>query len=325
MKNLLVIYDSNREYAERLREALNKETGFPFHAKTAETAEELETLVRDSGAEVVLTSDRETVPDGTKTVILLTDVPGYAGGEPAVFRYQPAEKIRQAILKHQRLFEEEDDAAKLQRVRESWIGVASPVGRSLKTSFSLVLGQLLSQHSRTLYVNLEPCPGLTVLFGSRFSKDLSDLFYEAMKADWDGTGDFTETVHGLDVLAPAAVPEDIYQTDPAFLRTVIRKYASANQYETVVLDLGNEFRIAEAFLPTLSRLYVPVRKEALQEAKVAEFREWLTRVTEPSFEEKTEVIALPQPGLFSRGKFDPEQLLFTELGDTVRSMLGGMY
>ena len=325
MKDLLAIYDADTEYALRLRDALNKENGFPYYAEVAKSEEELESLVRDSGAEVLLTSGGNPAPEGVKTVIRLTDAPGYAGGEPAVFRYQPAEKIRDAILKCRRVSEglEEDRVARLHR--ETWIGVASPVGRALKTSFSLVLGQLLSQRQKTLYVNLEPCPGTAVLFGTGFSKDLSELLYEGMKADWDGSGEFTATVHGLDVLVPAAVPEDVYQTDPAFLSAVIRKFASANQYETVVADLGSEFRLTEAFLPFLDKLYVPTRNEPLQEAKVAEYREWLTRVTDPSFEHKTEVLSLPAPGLFSRGKFDPEQLVFTELGDAVRTLLGGLY
>ena len=325
MKTVLVIYDSDPEYASRLRDALNQDREFPFFAEVAKDESEAEALVRDSGAEVLLTSEKGVRPDGVKSVLLLTDVPGYAGAEPSVFRYQSAEQIRNAILKQQRMLDvSEEDSEK--RIRYgSWIGVASPVGRALKTSFSLVLGQLLSQHAKTLYVNLEPCPGISELFGTRFSKDLSDLLYEGMKEDWDGSGDFTETIRGLDVLAPASVPEDVYETDPVFLRSVIRKYAAANLYENVILDLGNEFRVVGAFLPILDKFYVPTRNEPLQEAKIAEYREWLTRVTEPAFENKTEVLALPAPGLFSRGKFDPEQLVFTELGDAVRTLLGGLY
>ena len=325
MKDLLVIFDADAEYAKRLKRALNEEADFPFFAEVAENEEALEQLVKEDGAEVVLTSSCDSVPDGVKTVIVLADAPGYAEGKPAVFRYQPAGKIRQAVLDLVRPSSPEDAEVKSVTGRATWIGVASPVGRSLKTSFSLVLGQLLSRQARTLYVNLEPCPGRSVLFGSRFSRDLSDLLYEGMKEDWDGTGDFTVSMHDLSVLAPAAVPEDVYQTDPGFLRAVLEKFVSANRYGIVVLDLGSEFRVTEAFLPILDRFYVPVRKEALQEAKVAEYREWLTRVTGPSFESKTEVLALPAPGLFSRGKFDPEQLVFTELGDVVRALLGGLY
>ena len=325
MRDLLVIYDEDKEYGAKLCDALNADATFPFTVERAENPEELREAVEIDGAEVVLTSVKDIAPEGAKTVIFLSDVPGPATGIPTIFKYQPIGRIRQEILKAQRVFVDADSAAEKRITGPAWLGIASPVGRSLKTSFALVLGQLLAQTEKTLYVNLEPCPAFSALFGKRFSHDLSELFYAGMKEDWDGTGEFTETVHGLDVLAPAAVPEDVYQTDPVFLRTVLRKYAETNGFETVILDLGTEFRVMEAFLPTLSRMYVPGRKEPLAEAKVTEFREWLARVTDPSFEEKVEALTLPAPGLFSRGKADPEQLLFTELGDYVRTLLGGMY
>jgi len=325
MKECLVILDPDQGYGNELKNALNRDPGFPFHAAYAATTEEMEELVLNGGAEVVLSALKEALPDGVKTGIFLSDVPGYANGAPSIFKYQPAGKIRQEILKFQRVFEEADDPQGKTAGRITAIGVASPVGRAFKTSFSLVLGQLVAQNAKTLYVDLEPCPGFSALFGRKFPHDLSELFYEGMKEDWDGRGAFTETVHGLDVLAPAAVPEDIYGTDPPFIRNVILKYAEANGYETVIFDLGTEFRVQEAFVPALDKLYIPVRKDPLQEEKVNEYREWLARVTDPGFEEKTEVVTLPVPGLFSRGKYDPEQLLFTELGDYVRNLLGGLY
>lgn len=323
MKELLAIYDTDEAYAKKLEQALNAEGTFPFYAMRVASEEELGRAVEEDGVKVVLSCMREAAPEA-KTVILLSEIPVSSGRFPAVFKYQPLSRIRQEILKHQRVFLEADEGATSKK-REIWIGVGSPVGRSLKTSFALVLGELLAQERKTLYVNLEPCSGLSAFFSKKLEHDLSELFSEGLREDWDGKGAFTETVRDLDILGPAAVPEDIYQTDPAFLRSTVRKFAEENGYETVILDLGTDYRISEAFLPTLDKLYIPGRKEALQEAKITEYREWLSRVTGPEFEEKAEILILPAPGLFSRGKNDPEQLLFSELGDFVRSLLGDMY
>ena len=55
------------------------------------------------------------------------------------------------------------------------LGVYSPVGRCLKTSFALTMGKLLAQEERVLYLNLEEFSGLSVLMKEEYKSDLSDL------------------------------------------------------------------------------------------------------------------------------------------------------
>ena len=57
------------------------------------------------------------------------------------------------------------------------LGVYSPVGRCLKTSFALTIGKLLAQEERVLYLNLEEFSGLSVLMKEEYKSDLSDLLY----------------------------------------------------------------------------------------------------------------------------------------------------
>ena len=57
------------------------------------------------------------------------------------------------------------------------LGVYSPVGRCLKTSFALTMGKLLAQEERVLYLNLEEFSGLSVLMKEEYKSDLSDLLY----------------------------------------------------------------------------------------------------------------------------------------------------
>ncbi len=325
MKELLAIYDTDNEYVKRLKSALNEDAAFPFFAVTAASREELDRILSEEQIQVLLISGKEEIPEGVKTVFRMTEVPGYVGGELSFCKYLPVGKIKEEILRKQSAFLDAEESADRPGDKTMYIGIASPVGRALKTSFGLVLGQLLAQNAHTLYVNLEPCPGTEVLFGRKPAKDLADVLFAGTREDWDGKESVEEQLHGLSLFPTAAVPEDIYQTDPAFLKEVLRKYVHANGYEAVVLDLGTEYRILEEFVPSLNKLYIPSRKEPVQEAKAAEFLEWVGRIADEEFREKAEVITLPMPGIFSRSKYDPEQLLFTELGDTVRSMLGGMY
>lgn len=46
-----------------------------------------------------------------------------------------------------------------------------------KTTFSLILGQILADRGTTLYVNLEDCSGLEALAGASGEETLSDVLY----------------------------------------------------------------------------------------------------------------------------------------------------
>ncbi|MDQ9824849.1 hypothetical protein RFZ44_16190, partial [Acinetobacter sp. 163] len=52
------------------------------------------------------------------------------------------------------------------------LGVYSPVGRCLKTSFALALGQILARERAVLYLNLEEYSGFEELIGKGFAHNL---------------------------------------------------------------------------------------------------------------------------------------------------------
>ena len=55
--------------------------------------------------------------------------------------------------------------------------VYSPLGRCLKTSFALTLGQILAKERAVLYLNLEEYSGFEEMLGKGFAQNLSDLLY----------------------------------------------------------------------------------------------------------------------------------------------------
>ena len=57
------------------------------------------------------------------------------------------------------------------------LGVFSPLGRCLKTSFALTLGQILAKDKAVLYLNMEEYSGFEELLGKGFAHNLSDLLY----------------------------------------------------------------------------------------------------------------------------------------------------
>ncbi len=330
MQEIIAVYSEDQDFSENLCRKLTDRGKIPYELKAFANKEDLQEFLRDHPRGAVLmdrqAADPEFLKMKTGRVLYLTDVKGYPviDGVRTVFKYQALSGIEAELLEGLKNGEDAvpDSAAALFRAK--YIGVASPVGRCLKTSFCLTLGQLLSQKEHVLYMNLEPCSGFGALFEKEFPKDLSDLLY-AYEAGRPGESitEYVESFHGLDLVPPVCAPEDIYRTDPAVIRRVITDLQRAGAYDIVILDLSQDYRLAEALIPMCRKLYLPARKELISDAKIQEYRRWLDRILDGNAALRTEELLLPNYQTFSSGKQYLEQLLWSELGDYVRSVLRG--
>jgi len=335
MKDTLLIYDTDPVYSRQLAEKLSLREDVPQEVHWFAEPEELLAAARAAEVPVVLAArgDRDEATEellrlskaGEIVLMFLTEIRGYERIEdiPAVFKYRPVSLILKDILASAE--EERERGSGAEYTRASFIGVMSPVGRALKTSFCLTLGQLLSRGGRVLYVNLETCSGFRAIFGREFESDLSDLLYAYQTGGEAGAlPEVTESFHGVDVLPPASMPEDIYRTDPLLMKNLLLKLAREREYQFVILDLGTDFRLGEVLLPLCGLVYVPSRNEPVSETKAKEFMVWLERM-KGDRRIRAENLVLPQRQPFISGKEYSEQLLWSELGDFVRDLLGGMY
>ena len=328
MQEIIAVYSDDTDFSENLCRKLQDRGRIPYQLKAYKSKEELQEFLRDHPKGVVLidrqTADPEILKLKAGRFLYLTDVRGYPviDGIRTVFKYQAVSGIETELLAGLTKGEEEPPEQGTALFRAKYIGVVSPIGRCLKTSFCLTLGQLLSQKEHVLYLNLESCSGFTALFEKEFPKDLSDLIYAYETGrPGDSVAEYVENFHGLDYVPPVCAPEDIYRTDPALIRKVITDLQRVGGYDTVILDMSSELRLAEALIPMCRKLYLPVRKELISDAKVREFRMWLDRILDGNAAVRTEELALPYYQTFSTGKQYLEQLLWSELGDFVRSQL----
>ena len=325
---VLAIYDRESSFASRLAEMMNDDAAFPYFAEvfSEETA-----LVQalEEGRINLLVADKpawDEMPrkNGAGRVIVWSDVPGYSciDGVPAVYKYQSAKQIQEEILK---ICAEEKTALTVgtESVRTKYIGVVSPVGRSFKTSFSVALGQLLSERGKVLYLTLEPYAAHEVFFGKEPEFGFSNLLYVWSTAG-KGLGRFTEDFHGLSILPPTEFPEDLYRTEPVQIKQMIMDLVAEEGYDLVILELGMEHRLLEMLLPMLHKVYVPSRDDAVSECKVQEFMRWAGRIDEQMYR-KAEKIIIPGNPVIPGGVSQAEQILWGSVGDYVRTMLSGMY
>ena len=329
MKKRIILYDRDRFYAEKLSEALSKDPDFPYPVTLFTDAEKLSSYLLKEGKEGgdLLILDEQTAEAMKEQaerlpLICLTEERERETSAvlPTVYKFRAARETGEALLKLFSGIEEGSVSPGL--VKTQLIGVVSPVGRSLKTGFSLTLGQLLAKKRRVLFLSFELCAGYSALFGREFAADLSDLLYaeETGRKLMPGP----ERFHGMDVIAPPAAPEDLYPVEAKRVRKAVLSLAESGGYDSVILDMAADFRLIEAFLPYCRQLYMPLLPDPLSTAKAEEFKAYVGRRfgTEPLRRMKSFV--LPGPQLFTGGKDFAEQLVWSETGDFVRQLIGGM-
>ncbi|MBP5225619.1 MAG: hypothetical protein J6Z38_08590 [Lachnospiraceae bacterium] len=332
MKEWIGILEKDPAYAEALCGRLNEDGDFPYRAEVLKDREALLPRLKEAPPAVLLLStaceDEEVLRADIPKPVFLTDVKGYASirGIPALFKYRPVSELKEEIL---RIAAEapasgSGTGAGIQG-RCAFVGVASPSGRVQKTAFSLVLGTLLAQNANVLYVNLEPCSGFQALFEKTFERDLADVLYRYEAGEEDlCPEDFLEDFHGLKILPPAGLPEDLCHAAPDTVRDAVAAAAKRLGADIAVLDLGPDLRFTAAFFPLLEKLYVPVLQNAGQEGKQEAFRAFLARLRDGAAGPETEEVSLPPVRTFARGRVYLERLLWSELGDCARQLLGGI-
>ena len=92
------------------------------------------------------------------------------------------------------------------------IGIYTPIGRCLQTTFSLTLGQMLAKKYKTLYLNFEAYSGFSKILNKRFENDISDLMYYfecAREKLAYRLESMVETVNGLDFVPPVEIYQNL--------------------------------------------------------------------------------------------------------------------
>lgn len=135
------------------------------------------------------------------------------GGYAGVYKYQASSQIVREVMA---CYGEEKSVLPVQssalKKSTDILGVYSPLGRCLKTSFALTLGQILAKERPVLYLNLEEYAGFEELFGRSFSGTLSDLLYFVQQGENNLSvklSGMVQTAGTLDFIPPVQSPLDI--------------------------------------------------------------------------------------------------------------------
>ena len=192
-----------------------------------------------------------------------------------IYKYQPAECIMKEFLEICR-FSGGISGTGLQKDTKM-LGVYSPIGRCGKTSLALVLGQLLAQNYKAVYVNLEEWPGFERIIGVYEGMDISDLIYY-IKQGKEELGMYIngmlQEVNGLKILPPVKIAPDIQELGEE-VNKLLQEVAKSECYDVILVDFGRQIKSMLPVLQNLEKLYMPVLKDPASRAKLEEFFRFL--------------------------------------------------
>lgn len=232
MKHILAVYDVDPVYAARFAEVVNQKEKYRLRWWRSGSIERLRAFAAEHPVKLLLLG--EHVPAEEKEsiraekVILLSDNGGkpVSPSVPCVYKYQSSDAIVRDVMTW--YGESPGELPEVSgRGLAKVLGVYSPVGRCLKTSFALTMGKLLAQEERVLYLNLEEFSGLSVLMKEEYKSDLSDLLYFYNGGSYNSLrlSSVVHTMGELDYIPPVRYPEDLDQAGEEAIAGLIRAIA----------------------------------------------------------------------------------------------------
>ena len=140
-------------------------------------------------------------------------------------------------------------------------GVYSPVGRCGKTTFSLLLGELLARKRSVLYIGFDELPfwdeeeNASEEQGEKGTLSDAYFYWQRQKLK-EKLPVLVSHWHGVDVLTGMNCPEDLCAIQPEEWSQLILKIAQETEYAAIVLDIGSKLWLADSIFLMCSQLYV---------------------------------------------------------------------
>lgn len=330
MRRVMAVYDVDPQYASRLADVVNQKEKMPFEVVAFTSLERLKSFGKENTIELLLVSahvGREEFRDlKVHKIMKLADGETLRTEEeyPSIYKYQSCDGIIRDVMAC--YCEEEAERCSMTTVRSACVtGIYSPVGRCLKTSLALTIGQLMGQDSRALYITLEEYSGLSVLTGETFKEDLSDLMYyfEQKNGSLLRLNSMLHSIGSLDYIPPARYPEDLAHIGPEQTAALLKRIAQDGGYDNLILDVGSYGRRVFPILSLCNIVYMPVKEDSVSLAKLEEFFRHLDGSGNGELREKIKKLKLPFHNGFGRRENYLDQLVWGELGDYARQLLRG--
>lgn len=326
-KRILAILDSEEKYAYGLTEYMSEKPILPFRIHMFTDKNRFITYSERENIECLLITENlynhEIDVLDIPHIIILSETGNIINQTLLhVNKYQSVEYIFREILKY---FSEHDNSPSSQfrttRTKMKIIGVYTPLGRCLQTTFSITLGQLLSKRGKTLYLNFERYSGLSRMMRREFSSDISDLMYYFECAKEKLTlriESIVENINGMDFIPPAQIYQNLVGIKGEQWLDLIAEIEKCTDYEYMILDLTDGIYDLWDVLRFCDVVYTISRKDPLALAKIEQYEKALQESDYKDVLGKTRKCGFPQ---FHDLPYNFDELTTTELAAFVKEKI----
>ena len=323
-KRILAIFDGEESYVYRLMDFISNKEDIPFEVHVFTREDKFFPYAEKEEIECLLISENAYQKKIEKLkiphIIILRENGNILNKTLChINKYQSGENIIREVMEY--YTQKAQDAGTVLRTGSrnmSIIGVYTPVGRCLQTTFSLTLGQMLARHYKTLYLNFEAYSGLGRMLNREFKSDISDLAYYfscAREKLFYQMKSMIETVGGLDFIPPA----DVYQSLGGIRGTgwvdLFREIEKVTEYEFLILDLSDSLLDLWEVLKNCDHIYTIVREDPLATAKIEQYEKALESMQYGDIASKTRKWELP---VFRKLPLQFEELTYGDLAGYIK-------
>lgn len=333
MRKILGICDLEVAYASHFMEYMNSRRKLPFEVQAFSNLDKVKESLETQEIEILLISERalenrETEVSGwdIKQVIVLGEGMKAEGREdyPMVSKYQSSDSVIREVMAVYAAETRENTGTPMIKKETKVIGVYSPVGRCQKTSFALILGQLLAKERSVLYLNLESCAGFEVLFEKSYDRTLSDIIYYLRQKSTTLIHHLSSavcTMDNLDYLPPVMFPQDLSSVSMEEWRTLLQMLSRESTYEVILLDIGDGVSDVYGLLEMCNHIFVPEKQDLVSQAKITQFEHLMEVCVGQEAMDKVVKLKLPYFSVTDTKTQYLNQLLWSEFGDFVKNLI----
>ena len=325
MNHILAVCDSETEYAYQLVDYLSHKKGFPFQVQLFTSERTLKEYSANHPISIALIAEKdysEEIKEFPVEHILLLGENSQKeyGNIKILHKYQSSDWLIKELLDFAAgegiLGRTDRDCKELKL-----IGVYSPIGKCLKTSFAFVLGQLLSKKHKVLYLNMESYSGLGKLLQKEFRTDMSELIYYLQNSREKfiyRMGRMTEHVGELDILPPFDSFLDFISVNGDEWIQFFQEIERGSDYEYLILDLSDAVQGLFDILRLCDVVYTLSREDGFSMAKITQYEEVLKKSNYEDIWKKTKHCTIPDIKNLPSGLL---QLTYTELAEVVKERM----
>lgn len=329
-EHLVVLCDTEEEYAQLFSEYLKKQKGLSWKIHTYTNVPELLQKERSNQIFLLIIAEKAFQEELKKLqsirTILLNESGVVRWSEVKnINKYQEADKVLRELLEVYTEIAEEQLPCLKKDYSTKFIGMYSPVRRCLQTSFALTMSRMLSEKHPTLYLNFEHYVGITELLPEIQSRDMADLLYFLTAEKNKFKLRFQTMIRrrgNLDYIPPMRLGQNLLSITVAEWLGLLQRIGELGEYEYVVLDLSESMQGLPDILRMCTKIFTLTQKDHIAQSKIAQYEQILALYEYGDILEKTRWCDLPK---IHRLPEDLEQYTRGELADYVKNEINALY